>query len=78
MALDVGLLIDQLEKEGRWLSSSSKDHQVIFLSAAFFGSILDWVKNGTEEELDGFCRDLTLFAMAILVGRRRPQSRRHE
>ncbi len=36
MSWEVGRLMDQLEKEGRVLSSPGKEHQIVFLSSAFF------------------------------------------
>jgi AcrR family transcriptional regulator len=68
MSYEVGRLIEQLEKEGRASSSSSKEHQVMFLSSAFFGSLLHWIKVGTPDEMDSFCRDMAAYTMAILVG----------
>jgi AcrR family transcriptional regulator len=67
MSYEVGRLIDQLEKEGRASPSSSREHQVMFLSSAFFGSLLHWVKFGTKDEMDGFCRDMAAYTTAILV-----------
>ncbi len=69
MSDEVGLFIGQLQREGRRLSSTSREHQVMFLSSAFFGAILHWIKSGSEEELDGFCRDIAGFAMKVLVER---------
>ncbi len=67
MSMEVELFIEQLQREGRRLSRSRREHQVMFLASAFFGAILNWIKSGTEEELDGFCRDLTEFAMKALI-----------
>jgi AcrR family transcriptional regulator len=67
MSYEVGRLIEQLEKEGRASASSSKEHQVMFLSSAFFGSLLHWIKSGTLDEVDTFCRDMTASTMAVLL-----------
>jgi len=67
MSYEVGLFMEQLKKEGRRLSPSSREHQVMFLSSAFFGAILQWIKSGSEEKLDGFCRDIAGYAMAVLA-----------
>jgi AcrR family transcriptional regulator len=69
MSFEVGRLIEKLESEGRASSSSSKTYQIVFLSSAFFGSLLHWIKFGTPDEMDGFCRAMSDFTMAILVGR---------
>ncbi len=68
MRYEVGRLIAQLEREGRVPSSSRREHQVMFLSAAVFGSVLQWIKSGTPSELDRFCRDMASYAMAIARG----------
>jgi AcrR family transcriptional regulator len=70
MSFEVGRLIDRLEKEARASSSSSRNHQIVFLSSAFFGSLLHWIKFGTPEEMDSYCRAMAAFTMAILVEKR--------
>jgi AcrR family transcriptional regulator len=67
MSFEVGRLIDELEKEGRASSSSSRENRIVFLSSAFFGSLLHWVKFGVPEQMDSFCRSMAAFTMAILV-----------
>jgi AcrR family transcriptional regulator len=68
MEQEVGRLIEQLMKEGSASRSAGSPHRLTFLSSAYFGSLLHWVKYGEQDELDEFCASIASFTMAVLNG----------
>jgi hypothetical protein len=78
MAFEVGRLVEKLEREGRASRATGKADRVVFLSSAYFGSLLYWIRSGTPGEIDSFCCAMADCTMAVLVGKRAPASGRRQ
>jgi Transcriptional regulator len=58
----VAMLNGRLKRQGKPLDESC----VVFVSSAFFGSLMHWVKEGKPAELDAYCRSITKYALTAM------------